>query len=340
MLSLGALGFNGVVYVIAGEIAGAARAGQAVALASTVLFGGAALPAIPLGRPGGLAGLPQPVAAARRRALASLATFRLGAAPAAHQSTAHPMLPGWLRRFGSDRSSSSPSTRSQRVGAVSRAMRASWSSSTARCRAIAYGAHPARQAPSRRGDRVRATVGRARSRRGALPALRHLRRLPLAGPALRAAARAQAAAGARLAAAHRRPAFAATRADRARRPPIRVPQQARIRLDDHPGRRRAGLPPRRPLGGDRAPGGVPAHERARQRRARDVRRVGPRARPGGLRSARRHRLSAPPRRARGRAHGRAALHPRDGRRRCARRRGARGDAGRARCPAWSASCTP
>jgi predicted MFS family arabinose efflux permease len=49
VLSLGALGFNGVLYLIAGEIAGAARAGQAVALISTALFGGAALAAIPLG---------------------------------------------------------------------------------------------------------------------------------------------------------------------------------------------------------------------------------------------------------------------------------------------------
>jgi MFS family permease len=49
VLSLGALGFNGVIYLLAGEIAGAARAGQAVALASTVLFGGGALGAVPLG---------------------------------------------------------------------------------------------------------------------------------------------------------------------------------------------------------------------------------------------------------------------------------------------------
>ena len=49
VLSLGALGFNGVLYVIAGEIAGAARAGQAVALMSTALFGGGALAAVPLG---------------------------------------------------------------------------------------------------------------------------------------------------------------------------------------------------------------------------------------------------------------------------------------------------
>jgi MFS family permease len=49
VLSLGALGFNGVLYLIAGEIAGAARAGQAVALMSTALFGGGAIAAVPLG---------------------------------------------------------------------------------------------------------------------------------------------------------------------------------------------------------------------------------------------------------------------------------------------------
>jgi len=38
-----------VLYLIAGEIAGAARAGQAVALMSTMLFGGGALAAVPLG---------------------------------------------------------------------------------------------------------------------------------------------------------------------------------------------------------------------------------------------------------------------------------------------------
>ena len=99
-----------------------------------------------------------------------------------------------------------------------------------------HGADPARQAPPRRGDRLRAALGRARSRRGAVSALRHLRRLPLAGPALRAAARAQAAAGARRAAAHRRAARAAARADRSRRARVRLPQQARVRLDDAPTR--------------------------------------------------------------------------------------------------------
>jgi len=47
--AFGALGFNGVLYAIAGELAGPRRAGQAVGLASTVLFGGGALGAVPLG---------------------------------------------------------------------------------------------------------------------------------------------------------------------------------------------------------------------------------------------------------------------------------------------------
>src|SRR5262249_39145807 len=47
--AFGALGFNGVFYVIAGELAGPRRAGQAVGLGSTVLFGGSALAAVPLG---------------------------------------------------------------------------------------------------------------------------------------------------------------------------------------------------------------------------------------------------------------------------------------------------
>jgi MFS family permease len=47
--AFGALGFNGVLYAIAGELVGPRRAGQAVGLASTVLFGGSALGAVPLG---------------------------------------------------------------------------------------------------------------------------------------------------------------------------------------------------------------------------------------------------------------------------------------------------
>ena len=49
VFAFGALGFNGVLYVIAGELSGPDRAGQAVALGATVLFGGSALSAIPLG---------------------------------------------------------------------------------------------------------------------------------------------------------------------------------------------------------------------------------------------------------------------------------------------------
>ena len=49
LLSFGALGFNGVLYLAAGELAGAARAGQAVGWMSTALFGGGALAAVPLG---------------------------------------------------------------------------------------------------------------------------------------------------------------------------------------------------------------------------------------------------------------------------------------------------
>jgi MFS family permease len=47
--SFGALGFNGVLYAIAGELVGPERAGQAVGLAATVLFGGGAIGAVPLG---------------------------------------------------------------------------------------------------------------------------------------------------------------------------------------------------------------------------------------------------------------------------------------------------
>jgi MFS family permease len=47
--AFGALGFNGVLYTLAGELAGPARAGQAVGLAAAVLFGGSALAAVPLG---------------------------------------------------------------------------------------------------------------------------------------------------------------------------------------------------------------------------------------------------------------------------------------------------
>jgi MFS family permease len=77
-LSFGALGFNGVLYLIAGEIAGAARAGQAVALMSTALFGGGALGAVPLGALADHEGYRSLwLAAAVASALGVLATFRL-----------------------------------------------------------------------------------------------------------------------------------------------------------------------------------------------------------------------------------------------------------------------
>jgi MFS family permease len=78
LLSFGALGFNGVLYLIAGEIAGAARAGQAVALMSTALFGGGALGAVPLGVLADAEGYRSLwLAAAIAAALGVLATFRL-----------------------------------------------------------------------------------------------------------------------------------------------------------------------------------------------------------------------------------------------------------------------
>lgn len=49
LFAFGALGFNGVLYTIAGELVGPERAGQAVGLAATVLFGGGAIGAILLG---------------------------------------------------------------------------------------------------------------------------------------------------------------------------------------------------------------------------------------------------------------------------------------------------
>ena len=79
VLSLGALGFNGVLYLIAGEISGAARAGQAVAIMSTVLFGGGALAAIPLGALADWQGYRSLwLAAAAAAGLGVLATYWLG----------------------------------------------------------------------------------------------------------------------------------------------------------------------------------------------------------------------------------------------------------------------
>ena len=79
VLSFGALGFNGVIYLIAGELAGAARAGQAVALLSTALFGGGALGAVPLGALADAEGYRSLwIAAAVATGLGVLGTLRLG----------------------------------------------------------------------------------------------------------------------------------------------------------------------------------------------------------------------------------------------------------------------
>ena len=45
VLAFGAFGFNGVLYLLAGELAGSTRAGRAVGIASTVVFGMGALAA-------------------------------------------------------------------------------------------------------------------------------------------------------------------------------------------------------------------------------------------------------------------------------------------------------
>jgi MFS family permease len=89
VLSLGALGFNGILYLIAGEMAGAARAGQAVALMSTALFGGGALAAVPLGALADAEGYRSLwLAAAIACGLGVIATLRL------HPATGRRPLPG------------------------------------------------------------------------------------------------------------------------------------------------------------------------------------------------------------------------------------------------------
>ena len=71
-------------------------------------------------------------------------------------------------------------------------------------------------------------------RRGALPALRRLRRLPLPGLRVRAAARGEGAAGARRAHPARRIRRPTGRADRAGRLAVPLPQQARVLLHARP----------------------------------------------------------------------------------------------------------
>ena len=89
LLSFGALGFNGVLYLLAGEIAGAARAGQAVALMSTALFGGGAVAAVPLGALADAEGYRSLwLAAAVASGLGVLACFRLEYRPAREHATA------------------------------------------------------------------------------------------------------------------------------------------------------------------------------------------------------------------------------------------------------------
>ena len=97
----------------------------------------------PARRPGRRRGLPQPLARRGRRVRPRRARDVCAFGPCAQPASrcpiraAAPMLLSWLRRFGSERSSSSPSTRWQRVGVASRAMMASSCSSTARSRATA-----------------------------------------------------------------------------------------------------------------------------------------------------------------------------------------------------------
>ena len=88
VLSLGALGFNGILYLMAGELAGAARAGQAVALMSTALFGGGAVAAVPLGALADAEGYRSLwLAAAAAAALGVVATLQL------HPATLHRPAP-------------------------------------------------------------------------------------------------------------------------------------------------------------------------------------------------------------------------------------------------------
>ena len=116
------------------------------------------------------------------------------------------------------------------------------------------------EARLRRGDPHVAPRARPRSRRGALPPLRHLRRLPLPGLRVRAPARGEAAPGARRAHADRRLRRAAARADRPCALAVRVPEQARVLVRARPGRPRARLPPRRTLGRGHRRRGMPAHD--------------------------------------------------------------------------------
>ena len=168
------------------------------------------------------------------------------------------------------------------------------------------------EARLRRGDRRRGARRRARPRRGAVPALRRLRRLPLPGLRVRAAS------------SRRRSRRCATRSSGSAGSPTRrssrsspprsqlpLPQQARVLVHRRPtdgpalGFHRAGRWDE--VLDDR---GVPAHDRPRQRDPRRGAGVGARGGARGLRPGHADRLSPAPRRARGPQHGPGARHAR------------------------------
>ena len=324
LLSFGALGFNGVLYLIAGEIAGAARAGQAVALMSTALFGGGALAAVPAGCAGRRRGLSQPLARRGRRVGRSACSRVPPRARPARGEPAdsrrlqgpapgHPRLCCLRGCAVSGRTGARAHRRLARSGwAWRRAPR--WRRRLRRPRAARrprHGADPARQAPPRRGDR------RTSGCRAAPTASR--RRARTSAPAAAAAGRTCATSGSSSTSSSR----CSTRCSASPGCPSRRVEPIVPAVREYAYRNKleyawTSTPEGVALGFHRAGRWeeiVPLEVclltgDARQRRARGVRRLGARAGARGLRPARPHRLSAPPRRARGRAHRRAALHPR------------------------------
>ena len=147
------------------------------------------------------------------------------------------------------------------------------------------------QARLRGGDPRRAARARPGSRRGAVPALRRLRRLPVPGPRLRGQLAAKESqvrdALIRLGGFESR-----RRADRAGAVGLAT-EQARVLVRGHAGRARPRVPPGGPLGrGDRR-GGVPPHDGRRERDPRGRQGVGARGgasavRPGDPDGLRRH----------------------------------------------------
>ena len=123
---------------------------------------------------------------------------------------------------------------------------------------------------------------------------------------------------------------------------VRLPQQARVRLDDARRTARRSASTGRPLGGrssrsrsacSRASAATPCARRSATGRAQQELEA--------YDQRDEHRLPAAPRRARGRAHGRGALHPRDASpATCPDVEELRGAARRARARRSSASCTP